>query len=381
MRKQIDIKELQKDQLRGQQGASDVTYSLYNQPIYDPKIHNLKYYDHRNQLTQHSAYYRPNPQIPNNPRIPQPHPNTVPGPINTHSVSRDPLKSRVDHNDFNEGLGLTDEEKYQLRDNIGVEDRYIYPDSRIKLGGSNPAQGYYSWDIVAMNNNTPLKNIIEAEIEEFIIPNVAVDPTYQPAYFYFKTVFVYIESIYAQQYGTGGTTKSLFHFEMEVHDEPDGRKRLKPKNRKYIFTMPVRDITILNVRFRTPTQDIRFNQDVYTAAAVQPADHVPDGDKRFVLDDMHNLTIGATYAVYFENFNSVDNDLNTVINNPTGHLALVIDATKIQLTNTPLASRIAITPKQGGGVPYAKILIGERRIAMQLRMRGLRGTLTNYMNP
>lgn len=375
--KQYDIRELQKDQLRGQQGASDLTYPLYNQPIYDPKIHNVRYYD----LPHYSAYAKHPPQLPNNPRIPQPNPNKTPGPINVHSISRDPLKSRADHTEFNECLGLTDEEKYQLRDNIGVEDRYIYPDSRNKLGGSVPNQGFYSWDIVTMNNNTPLKNIIEAEIEEFIIPNIATDPTYQPAFFYFKTVFVYIESIYAQQYATGGTAKSLFHFEMDVTDEPDGRKRLKPKNRKYIFTMPVRDMTILNVRFRTPTQDITFKQDVYTAAAVQPADPVPDGDKRFVLDDLHGLTIGATYAVYFENFNSVDTDLNNSINNPTGHLALVIDATKIQLTNTPLASRIATTPKQGGGVPYAKICIGERRIAMQLRMRGLRGTLTNYMNP
>lgn len=369
----IDVKELQKDQLRGQQGASDLTYPLYRQPIYDPPVRSPQYYNYAKTDANGIPY------IPNQPRIPQPHPNAVPGPINNRGL--DPLRSRADHTEYNEGIGLTDSEKMLVRDNIGIEDRYIYLDTSTKGADSKPSQGVYTWDITQKNNNFSVKNIIEAEIQEFIIPNIAVNSSYQPSFFYYKTVFMYIESIYAQQYANGGTSKSLFHFEMKVSDEPDGRKLLTPKNNRYYFTMPIRDMTSISVKFSTPTQPVIFQQDTFNVNAVQPADVGPDGDKRFVCDEPHGLTIGNTYAVYFEGFNSTDVALNNIINSPTGQLAYVVDATKIQLTNTPQASKIAITPKEGGGVPSAKIVIAERRVAFLIRLRGLRGTLTNFVNP
>jgi hypothetical protein len=90
-----------------------------------------------------------------------------------------------------------------------------------------------------------------------------------------------------------------------------------------------------------------------------------------------NTTGGVEYAVFFSDFNSNDSALNAIVNRSLGHMVTALNATTIQLTNTPQA----VFPAFGLPLPTATMVVGYRRIAFEMRFRTVSPTVTNGILP
>lgn len=264
---------------------------------------------------------------------------------------------------------------------VGIADTYVFLDSTEKEPNSDPSQGIYEYDMLKLNNGFPIENIITMEILPYYFPTVPVDASYQPDYFYFNRIFIELEDITAQQTVNTGIRTRNFHFEFNI--TPAGiMNYAKPLNKKFIFGRPQRDISRIRLRFKTPlNRMVTFSEDVWDVTAVIPAPGPPPANRRLQTSTPHGMPVGSTQALWFVGYNSGNEQLNSVINSVNGHLADVIDAYTVQLTTTPGAQLIATTLTLTGGIPSAKMRIGERRIAVTMRFRVLKDHSTNYVAP
>ena len=241
------------------------------------------------------------------------------------------------------------------------------------------SSGLLVFDVRNLNNQSPLKNIIETEITiPFYIPEPLVDATYQPSYYYFSHVQIEIESVAGYQHVNGGPT-TKFHFDLETETAGGAIFRLRNGSSKYIFSYPVPSIDEIRVRFKTPLRNVEFLSDVFNVTVNVAG--APPFNQRFITSVPHSLTIGGQYAVFFRNFNSTNIPLNTTINDTRGHLADVIDSTTIQLTNTPGSTGLGTAVDIIGNPATAQLYIGERRLAFILRCREVKEDETNYITP
>lgn len=325
----MDVQEMLKRQIN-QQGSDDIEYRLYGSG---------------------GGY------------IPKPFPRFVKGPT-----------------DYNEVVTNTVQEKIKKRNEIGIEDTYIYCDSVDKDPISIPSQGLYIFDVYGLNNGFPMKNIIEMEIEKFYIPDIEVNSAYQPSYFYFGKVLLEIENIAGQQYVNGGKRSKNFHFELKTSPATNGLL-LSPLNSKYIFTMPLYDLTQLRFRFKTGFQNVAFSQDVFDCAAVNPPAGGPGGDRRITTAEPHGLAPATTEEILFLDFNSTNFALNSTLTNPIGHIVDVVDSNTLQLTATPGANDLGSAVDLDGNPASGQIVIMRRRIAFTIRFRSVRSDLTNFIAP
>jgi len=145
--------------------------------------------------------------------------------------------------------------------NAAFQDIYIYFDSANKDQSSLPAQGLYIWSVSSLNNALqPITRIIEMEISNFHIQDI-LTPLTSPAYFFFEQVTLELEQSSAQaMFGPSGLR---YHFEFLVEDAGISKLLLPKREGKYVFGIPLRELSIANFRFRAPTKTIVFNQDTY----------------------------------------------------------------------------------------------------------------------
>lgn len=266
------------------------------------------------------------------------------------------------------------------RNNIGVSDTYLYCDSFNKRDNSVPSEGLLIFDVQDLNNQVPIKNFIELEIIlPFFIPEPDVDETYQPSFYFFRHLLIFIEAIGGRQFVNGGSGR-IFHFDLELDNAGGNIFRAHDGLSKYVFTYPVRDAQELQIRFKTPLKNIELPQDVFDVTAVASVGPAPF-NQRFVTSVPHTLTIGAQYSVYFKSFNSTTGALNSVINNKKGHIVDVTDSTTVQLTNTPGSNALGTAVDLNANPATSKMCVGERRIAFILRFRELKEDITNYIAP
>jgi hypothetical protein len=263
---------------------------------------------------------------------------------------------------------------------IGINDVYMYFDSWYKADESIPSLGLYSFNVQQINGPEPIKNIIEMQLMPFFAPKIETNAAYQPEYYFFKTILMEFTLISGRQITKSVAAAQNFHFELDVEDAGSA-VLARPRNNLFIFTEPVLDITKINVQFKLPNQAISWPNDVFDVAAVEPSVLPPPGDRQLTTGTAHGLNVGQNYAVYFKNYNSISSVLNSIINNPLGHIATVIDATTLQLTNTPGANAIGSTPSALGGPPTAKMYVGPLRIAFSMRFRTVRRIETNFITP
>lgn len=271
------------------------------------------------------------------------------------------------------------------RKDIGIKDTYILFNTCQKKVGSNPNEGLYVFDILPRNNDVPIENIIEMELLPFYIDEVETDPSYQPNYYFMRKLRIYFEIIAGKQYINAGdfgqdTGTNRFHFDAEIQNAGINFK-IEPLNETYIFGFPVRDLSELRVIFATPYKTVRFEEDCFDVTAVSAVPPPPNADRRFRTSVPHNLPIGSTVSVIFQNFSSTNATLNNIINNPIGHLVDVIDTVTVQLTNTPGANAIGTSVNTSGNPPSAEMIVLERNIQFTVRFRSLQDHLTNYIAP
>lgn len=307
-------------------------------------------------------------------------PSTVPS-----GLKNPPPTGSRNADDHNEAGSYVDSEIE--RSEIGIEDNYFLFDSFYKEPESKPNEGLYIYNIQQMNDGFPVKNIIEMEIGNFTIPDVPTE-SYEPDLFVLRKLYVDFESIRAQQFihGPPNTKLRTFHFEHGLstnNTDLPGRFFADPSRyQKYIFTMPVRDIQELRIRFKIPDQFVPFRQDCFGSTTVTSAGGSP-GNRRIQTADPHNLTIGDTYDIYIRDFNSTNVALNNFMNSKKGHKLEVIDSTTLQFTadSTGISENLGSALTSLGANPTMIICIAERRIALMIRFRSIVTRITNFIAP
>lgn len=377
-RKFIDVHETMKGVLGKQEGRDDVTYDSSRFPTYSTRL-NLTGQNAIDTSSILNTITEPNNNI-----------NIADGTIlNTdgaiilgpnlsgtaNGTNSGDTSAKPDANILTKFAGGEDNRP------IGVSDYYFYFDSFYKETASNPALGIYVFDVRKINGNESVKNVIGIELDSFFLPKIETDPDYQPEYYFFRTVFMEIQSISSRQITKNSNPTQNFHFELEIEDAGSAVKAI-PKNPIFTLTEPLYEITLLSVQFKIPpTTPANYPNDVFAVTAVFPSILPPPGDRRMVTNQPHGLVIGQNYSVYFTGYNSNSSTLNNIINDPLGQIIEVIDATTIQLTNTPGANAIGVTPTALGTAPTATMFVGPLRIAFRMRMRTIRRTETNFITP
>lgn len=283
--------------------------------------------------------------------------------------------NRLINNRKDQKYHIADKDKIIKKDEIGVEDHFLYFYSGVKNDTSDANRGLYIYDAVKLNDGFHIKNVIEAEITPFYIQNISVE-NYQPNYFIQNKLLIEMENIAGRQFGLGGDSKRNFHFECDIIDDGSGRKKIIPLNPKYTFTMPVRDIDIIKFRFKTPLNNVAFLDDVLWGTSVAGV-----GSRQFITDIPHGLLIGSVVDVYFTDYDSVNSNLNKIILNTIGHKVTVIDSNTIELSITPDANLIGTTLDPSGNLPRVRIHIFSREIIFNIRFRSIRTEITNFIGP
>lgn len=252
----------------------------------------------------------------------------------------------------------------------GFEDTYLYFDSDAKESTAEDlANGILRYSIVKLNQNNPLKNIIEMQLGNFYIPEITTGANF-PLYFFYKRVNILIEEMKTRSIRAQDDV--LFHFEMDV--QPSGIANLltpAANEGKFIFRQPFRDITSITFRFRAPIKPVVFEQDIFEFTAI-----VGTSPARITTTQPHGLTIASLVSIFCRNFTSDVGNIDPLINSVDGHLVTVIDANILEFPAIGI-SGFDFTGI-GGAIP-GELTVGFRRIAFSMRFRSLTDLKTNQI--
>ena len=263
---------------------------------------------------------------------------------------------------------------------IGVADKYINFDTATKVEGSDPTMGIFVFDVQLANNGFPIENVIEMEVQPFNIPIVNTDTGFQPDYFVNDRVVMTLETeIDSTQRvkSTGGNRAVTYHFEFDTTNTGTNIV-LTPILKKYVFTKPIRGISVLRIDFRAPAKRARFSDDVLEVTSVSPPIFGPFGDRLMETVEEHGLTVGSSYNVVFLDgtFISSNTVLTNAMDQVDGHVVEAVSPTRIQFTTTPNANLLGTTPGATG-----RLLIIDLNIRFTIRFREIKTEITNYISP
>jgi hypothetical protein len=250
--------------------------------------------------------------------------------------------------------------------NEGISDTYIYFDSDFKNSASDMTNGRLSFSIVELNQSRPIDNIVEMQIGEFFIPDIATGASF-PDYFFYRRVNILIEEMQTQ--AIRSATAKRAHFEMNV--ESSGiANLLKPSSNdgKFIFQRPFRDIDFVTFKFTAPIAPISFQPDLITFTSVPGS-----SPARITTNVPHELTVASSVSIFVHEFVSNVANVDIVINSKKGHLVTVIDANTLEFP----AVGVVGFDFTGVGAITATVTIGFRRIAFVVRFRSIEDIRTN----
>lgn len=254
----------------------------------------------------------------------------------------------------------------------GIEDIYLYCDSDAKISTADElANGLLRYDVITLNQNKPIDNIIEMQIGNFYIPEIATGASF-PQYFFYKRVNILVEEVQAQSIFAQNSVR--FHFEMDVQAAGIANLLTPASNEgKFIFSRPFRDIQNLSFRFRAPIKFVNFPQDVFSVNAVPGT-----SPARITTSVPHGLTVASNVTIFVRNFTSGVGNVDNTINSDDGFLITVIDATTLEFPAVGVAGfdfSGVITAVPG------EITVGFRRIAFTIRFRSIKNKQTNRIVP
>ncbi len=250
-----------------------------------------------------------------------------------------------------------------------IKDTYIYFDSTAKKSTlADLANGKISWNLIELNQNTPVENIIEMEIGSFYIPIIPTALTF-PQYFFYDRLTLLIEEPQAQSIRAQNATR--FHWELDLQNAGISMSAT-PVNKKFIFQRPFRDISTATFVFRAPLKSVTFQPDIIPFVSV--AGSAP---ARITTNPPHQLPVASLVSVFISGFSSGSSVVDNAINSPDGFTVTVIDAVTLEFP--PLA--VAGFDFTAIGVVPGNVTIGFRRIAFHVRFRSLTDEKTNGITP
>jgi len=252
----------------------------------------------------------------------------------------------------------------------GIYDQYIYFDTDAKDSSSDLPGGKLAWSIVVLNQNKPIDNIIEMQIGNFYVPEIATGALF-PQYFFFKRVNILVEEMQAQSIFAQDNIR--FHFEMDVQAAGIANLLTPASNdAKFIFSKPFRDISVVTFAFRAPIKTLVFPQDIFaftSVAGTSPA--------RIVTTDPHGIAIAGTVSIFSRDFASNVGNVDALINSVDGHLVTAIDAVTLEFAAIGVVGFDFV----GVGAVPGNLTIGFRRVAFTMRFRSVTDGKTNRIVP
>jgi len=265
----------------------------------------------------------------------------------------------------------------------GVVDRFFYLDSSARSTSSDLSIGQIAYDLQTLNQNKPLNNIIEMEINDFYLPEIPKSTSF-PAYFFFRRLMISIIEMEAQAIFAENST-FRFHFELDLNSAGISNYATNIGHSKFIFTIPFRDISNITLRFNAPTyrgfKNIAFAQDIFQFSAIPLAVGGVFGGATIATNVPHGLTVGDDVTIFITDFfsgiPSIDNNIGTPAYTD-GHLVRVISTTVLEfraLATVGFNFTTLLTATTGS------LLVGFRRIAFVLRFRSITPEDTNQIVP
>lgn len=391
-RRSIDVKRILNEEIQTYSGQDDVNHRLYHK---NGSIERLE-----PELQKPTVPYVPGPTDPSgayaygglpyadairyaqqNARNMQYHPN----PRAAYEAQYQYAREVQRQSEFAEQSKLR-EARSTKRSEIGIEDHYFLFDSFFKESSSDAENGLYVFDVTQLNDNFPIKNIIEMEIHAFTIPQIEVE-AWQPNYFKTRELFLDVENIRAQQFVHGPFNTKLRNYHFKTRMTTDlvdlsGRFLCDPsRHSSYIFTMPIRSLNEVKIRFKTTHRNVEFRNDTFDATTVTSAGPSP-ANRQIRTFSPHRLTIGSTVDIMIDGFQSTNVELNHIMNNLAGLKVDVIDDFVLQLTLAPAIVELLGSVKDANGNnPQFEVRIIDRRISIQMRFRSLVTKVTNFISP
>jgi len=261
--------------------------------------------------------------------------------------------------------GVAQQNQQQITNKeIGIKDTYIYFDSATAEAFNN-SDGSMTFSIQNRNNQIPIENVIEMEVNEFYFPKVVTLPTQPDFYFYGRTTMVIDEIKTAQS--IQGTNNFRFHFEFNV--TPAGIAVLfTPIENKFIFMKPIRDLQQVTFIYKAPTKVIPIPQEILVGI-VSLANIV-------TFSVPHGLDPAASHTIYFAQFITVNAPTQAILSDPNGMLLLPANITS---TTTITLPGVVFDPTDAG--KNITIYVGARKIAFTMRFRSIVDYKTNNIIP
>jgi hypothetical protein len=271
-------------------------------------------------------------------------------------------------------------------DNAGFQENEIYFDSTARDSSSIFSNGEIKWAIAPINNGFDVQNIVELSLGSFYFPRITSASATSPDFFYFRRVYMFIESFPSTQ-AVLGPSGNNFHFEFDVNNATGQAVFLTPVNSSFFFQRPQLSLSNFNVVFLVPPNSSSSN--VWTRVPL-PHDTVSITSLttggagynpiRFQINGLDTTAelgpIGSTgtpgLAVFITGYNSNSAAVNTLVNNPNGNfITNIIDNTTFEIgaiNGTPVTANYT-----------ASMYIPKNRIAFRVRFSCLYNQLTNYV--
>jgi hypothetical protein len=267
--------------------------------------------------------------------------------------------------------------KNQQYDN-GLEDYYMYFDSYYKNKNLNISQGALSFSISLINNNKPIENIIQMQIERIYIPTPVVQAG-SAELLYFRQVFLQITTLPTTQ-GVLTSNSSVYHFEFDVGDTNSLATLLTPVNNIINFTRPLTSLDTLSLKFLIPPlfKPLPLPEDNLFVQLVLP------GSNPAVFQVLGNTTSHIGQIGVLAPNNQVNVYLYNIVTDNATFNNSASSTYGVKITNILTSTTFEVASLDSTLVTSSTnnidMLIGKNRIAFAARFTTITSNRTNYLS-
>lgn len=282
--------------------------------------------------------------------------------------------------------------------NVGWDPLNITLDSaRMKSSAVTSFTGNgWSFDLPVIRGVTRINNIVRITLNSFWLPNVPVDETLHPNYYYDQKVGVQIIELASSVNTYQTVTGPGVHWDCDLDVPNAGGIKCTPVNRSISFTTPVTSLDSISFRFMRPArnisgttlEDIPIPKTLVIVAPIpgtNPARFIVQGDS---VDNLYPaaLALGKQVAVElsFTNdpslsnaYQSVSPTIRSAIEYPAGWWATNISAIDNGFDIIGLDLSLLPPPPAIPGLWTFNCIIMQNRFTMNLTVMGINSNNAN----
>lgn len=199
------------------------------------------------------------------------------GDIDTHEILKSEIYKQDRNLDYVGTLTTSGVVVPPTSQKVGFTDYYFYFDSFNAQNPAERANGVLTFDLSVLNSSVPLDNVIMIQPTEFYFPKPTNLLTTDPNYYFFRKVYLRIESL-PQTQAIKAQNDFWYHFEFDVTDINSIAVKLIPtaETTTYFFKSPITAMSLFRMSFWVPNpmpsnlgfKRITLPMDVVTITAV-----------------------------------------------------------------------------------------------------------------